>query len=104
MKIIADEDIPYDFVAELDEFDITTVVRAGYGGLKNGALLRTLTGNFDVLITADKNLKHQQNLKRWKIAVIAMPTNNVVEILGFLPETKEALRNLKPGNYVQIGW
>ena len=36
--------------------DVATVVEAGYGGMKNGALLRTAAGNYDVFITVDQNL------------------------------------------------
>lgn len=35
--------------------------RLGWAGLKNGALFQRATGEYDVLITGDRNLEYQQN-------------------------------------------
>ena len=36
---------------------------AGWTGIDNGELLRLAAERFDVLITADRNFEHQQNLR-----------------------------------------
>lgn len=43
--------------------------------MKNGRLLAALEGVYDVLLTADKNLRYQQNLTGRQLAIIELPTN-----------------------------
>ena len=41
--------------------------------MKNGELLKLMSGdNFEALVTVDKNLRHQQSLKRFKIRVFIL--------------------------------
>jgi hypothetical protein len=41
----------------------------GWAGTKNGALLRLVEREFDVFLTNDQNLEHQQNLKQFDLAI-----------------------------------
>ncbi len=46
------------------EFEVKTVVEMNWSGLKNGNLMKVaVEENFDVLLTIDKNLEFQQNIK-----------------------------------------
>jgi hypothetical protein len=45
-----------DLKRDLAGHEVATVVEAGFGGLENGPLLRAAAGNYDVLITVDRNL------------------------------------------------
>ena len=62
MKLLLDECVVRDLKKDLAEHDVSTVVEAGFGGLENGQLLRAAAGNYDVLITVDRNLPFQQNI------------------------------------------
>jgi len=53
-KVLLDENLPRDLAAALPEFEVWTVGRAGWGGIKNGELLRRASAEFDVFVTADK--------------------------------------------------
>jgi len=44
----------------------------GLKGLKNGELLRLASGAFDVFVTADQNLEHQQNIASLPLAVVVL--------------------------------
>jgi hypothetical protein len=48
-------------------------------GRRNGELLQLAAAQFDVLLTADQNLAHQQNLGDLPIAVVVLvaPTNRL---------------------------
>ena len=50
--------------------DCQTVREAGLSGRENGELLAVADKKFDVLLTIDKNIRHQQNLAGKKIAVL----------------------------------
>ena len=48
----------------------------GWGGLKNGDLLREAEGQFEAFISTDQNLKYQQRVLGRKLAIIVLPTND----------------------------
>jgi hypothetical protein len=74
----------------------------GWRGIKNGELLDLMTGNFQVLITADKNLPFQQNLKKRKISAIVLPANDVPAVVELLPEIEQALATIAPGESIEL--
>ena len=94
MKILLDECVTKKLEAQLSEFEVYTVTQLGWGGIKNGKLLTLCTeNNFDVLLTIDKNLIYQQNLKKYKIsiAVLNTITSKIGEISQFIPSLKAQL-------------
>lgn len=74
----------------------------GWAGVTNGELLQKAEGAFDVLITADKKLRHQQNFTGRKIGVIVLPTNRIPDVILLIPAIDEALRAVLPGSIVEI--
>jgi predicted nuclease of predicted toxin-antitoxin system len=62
MRLLLDECVPKRLKRELRGHDVLTVQDAGWAGVKNGALLRVAEGSFDVLLTVDQGVEHQQNL------------------------------------------
>ena len=55
---------------------MTTVQECGWAGIQNGELVEKADGPFDALITADRQLRYQQNLKNRRLAIVELPTNN----------------------------
>ena len=77
-----------------------TVPRRGWAGIKNGDLLRLAEKEFDAFIAIDRKLPTQQDLTKFKIAVLLIRagTNRledirplVSELLQKLPEAKASL-------------
>lgn len=66
--------------------------------MKNGALLRLASAEFDALITVDKNIPHQQNLAQLPIAVVILDafSNELIYLLPLVSRLLQALPNLKP--------
>jgi hypothetical protein len=62
-------------------------------------------GSFDVLLTADRNLEHQQNLTTLPISVVVLvaPTNRIESLAPLVPELLELLKALPPRRLVRIG-
>jgi hypothetical protein len=71
-------------------------------GIKNGELLRLVSAEFDVFITSDKNLKHQQNLSALELSVILLPSNQVPIVKALLPQIDDALTNIGLHDFVEI--
>jgi hypothetical protein len=78
---------------------------AKLSGLKNGALLAAAeTAGFDVLITTDQGIPHQQNLNlsRISILILCASTNRLVDLKRLIPAVLLALDSIKPGQVSRI--
>jgi hypothetical protein len=71
-------------------------------GTENGALLARASEEFDVFVTVDRNLRHQQNLSKFRLAVIVLLTrnNNYEELQHFTPKILAALTTISVGDLV----
>jgi hypothetical protein len=99
MRIILDENIPLPLVGWLASHEVTGVHAAGWAGLGNGELLRKIDGVFDLFITADKNLRYQQNLASRKIAILELPTNRLGLLTPLRIRIETEIASIKPGEY-----
>jgi hypothetical protein len=81
------------------------VFEAGWAGVKNGALLRAAEGLFEVLLTVDQGIEHQQNLTGLRIGVVIMvaPSNDIDDLHPLLPSVVEALGRIQPGQIIRVG-
>jgi hypothetical protein len=61
---------------------VRTARESGFAGYKNGQLIEAAEGKFDLLITADKNLRYQQNLASRMLSILLLSTNkrSVIEL------------------------
>jgi len=75
---------------------------AKFKGTKNGDLISAAEGQFDVLITADKNLRYQQQLKNRKLAIVELPFNSWNRLCPMTATIQAALNAIQPGQYVEI--
>ena len=102
MRIILDENLPRPLKTIFPGHTVTTVQEEGLAGTVNGALLARLEGQFDVFITADKNLRYQQNLSERKLAILELPTNRLPLLRPLFPRIAAAVESITPSAYVQI--
>jgi hypothetical protein len=75
MRVLLDENLPVQLGRELRGHDVRSVSDLKWAGIDNGALLRRMEGEFDVLITADKNIYAQRNLSGKTLSILVVPTN-----------------------------
>ncbi len=65
MRILLDECVPQRLGRELTGHAVQTVPQQGWSGKKNGELLGLMAAaGFEVLLTVDQGIPHQQNLPR----------------------------------------
>lgn len=88
MKLLLDENLPKRLKKHFLEHEIFTVREKGWNSKKNGELLELmLDENFDVLLTFDKNLEHQQNFEKYPLTVfVLIAENNTYLMLSKLIE------------------
>jgi len=102
MKIIIDECVPHIVKKRLPQRGIKTVQEMGWTGIKNGELLKLVEADFEVFITSDKNLRHQQNLQNRKFAIFLLPSNQVPIVENLLPRIDEELEKIKSGDFIEL--
>ena len=105
MKILLDECLPRRLVRDLHPHLVTTVPREGWAGIKNGALLRRVIPAFDVFITLDSNLVHQQNLDGVDLCVITLHAadSRYETLQPLVTEILDAVAASRPGTVVDLG-
>lgn len=102
MRILLDECTPRVLKRRLTGRDVSTAQEMGWVGLKNGELLEAAEGRFEVFITADKNLRFQQNLAGRRLAVVLLPGNRVPIVEALAPAVEAALDAIREGDFVEI--
>lgn len=90
MRILLDECIPKKPGPFLSGHDVTTVVSAGWKGMKNGELLARMSADFDVFISVDRNIAFQQNLKNLPLLALLFGAENIAYFLCY-PDDPEKL-------------
>ena len=102
MKILLDESVPRLLKLRLSQLEISTVQAMGWAGIRNGELLRRAEAQFDVFVTADQNLRHQQNLSGRTLAILILPSNQVPVVVQLLPQIEAMLATIRPGTVVEV--
>ena len=102
MKVLMDECVPTPLRKVLSNHEFSTIDDLGWKGIKNGALVAKAAGQFDALITADKNLRYQQNLPQRSMAVLELPTPHWPTLRQHVAEIQRAMDALKPNDYVTL--
>ena len=100
-----DENLDWRLRRDLPGHTVESVPLLGWAGIENGALLRRAERDeFNVLITMDSNLPHQQDLGKFKIAVVALraPSNRLADTRPLMPKVLKALQSIRPGTLTVI--
>lgn len=99
MRILLDECVPWPMHKLLVGHECTTAQKRGWGGIKNGDLLRLAEGDFDLFITSDQNIRYQQNLAGRRIPVLELSTNDLRRIFAAAVEIQAAVPAIRPGEF-----
>ena len=101
MKVLLDECLPIDLRHHLPGHEVHSADWAGFKGLKNGELLHVAEdAGYDVLLTIDQGIPHQQNLpaeRRMAILIVHARTNQLEDLLLEVIGILKALADIRPG-------
>ena len=105
MRVLLDECVPRRLKRDLVGHDVRTAPEMGWASKRNGELLRLAEHEFDVFLTVDRKLQHQQNLSTFRIAIIVMlaRTNTLLDLRPLIPDVLQTLFTVKPGQAVVVG-
>jgi hypothetical protein len=103
MKVLLDESVPQKLRLLIEGHTVIAVAFQGWSGSKNGALFTAEdeTG-FDLFITADQEIRYQQNLAGRRLALLVLSTNNWDCIKAGVAPILAPIASVKPGSYAQV--
>lgn len=104
MRILFDQGTPAPLRRALAGHEVSTAFELGWSNLENGDLLRAAEARFEVFVTTDQNLRHQQNLSGRQLAILVLPTTNWLELQRHQDEVASAARSMQPGEYRELRW
>ena len=105
MRVLLDECVPKRLGRELTGHAVRTVPQEGWSGKKNGELLRLMSAaGFEVLLTVDQGIRHQQNLQAAGVAVVVMfgASNQLADLAPLMPDVLIALNTIQADDVVEI--
>jgi predicted nuclease of predicted toxin-antitoxin system len=105
MRILLDECLPRKLRPFLRGHNSLTVQQAGFAGKKNGALLLAAAeAEFDVLITVDNGIPHQQNTTSLPLAILIIQarSNHLPDLVPLIPSILAALDRIQPGGIARV--
>jgi len=104
MRILIDECLNWRICRALSGHYCASVQKMGWGGLRNGELLKKAERDFDVFITGDLNLSFQQAVSTFDIAVVILhsASTQLHHTLPLMPKVLDILSTLKPREVADI--
>jgi predicted nuclease of predicted toxin-antitoxin system len=104
VRILLDESLPRPLGRLLPGHEVRTVAQMGWTGSRNGPLLELAARDFDLLLTADQNLEHQQNVRALPIAVAVLvaESNRMESLRPLVPELLRVLPTLRRGDLIRV--
>lgn len=104
MRILIDECLDWRLCRALQDHHCVSIHKMGWGGLTNGMLLEKAQENFDVFLTGDRNLTFQQNVTRFRVAVIVLEARStrLVDTIQLMPQVLRIVTGVRPGEVVRV--
>ncbi|MSV31957.1 MAG: hypothetical protein EXQ57_05495 [Bryobacterales bacterium] len=103
MLTLLDENLPHSLRRLLKGHDVRTAAYQGWAGLTNGALLKAAEdAGFEVIVTADRGIRYQQNRRNSRVALIVLSDNDESVITSNADAILAAMRMAQPGAIVWV--
>lgn len=103
-RVLFDENMPRKLRRDLPEFFIRTAQEQGWSAFQNGDLLRRAAQDFDVLVTIDQRMRHQQNVPLLNIGVVVIEIadTRLVHLRKLVPQIREAIMRVLSGEVAVV--
>jgi hypothetical protein len=102
-RVILDEGVAIEVAQRLPGHDVTNVHEQGWDSIQNGRLLALIEkAGFDVFITCDKNLEHQNSMRLRPFAVLLLSTNHWPTMEPNLHRIAPTLETAQPGEVTRV--
>lgn len=103
MRILFDQATPVPIRAYLTGHLVSTAFQMGWDRLKNGELLTAAEqAGFELFLTADKNMRYQQNLAARTIAIVVLGQQQWPHVQPHIQRVIDAVNASMPGGFTEI--
>ena len=103
MKVLFDQGTPVPLRRHLADHRVETAYERGWSNLRNGALLdRAEAEGFELLVTTDQSLRHQQNLDARRLLVLVLMSTSWPRIEACADRIVAAIERIAPGECVEV--
>jgi hypothetical protein len=103
MLVLFDHSTPAPLTSYLIGHTVTEARDRGWDRLSNGDLLAEAErAGFDILLTADKNIRHQQNLSGRRLAIVVLSTPQWPVVRLHIERIAAAVNAAAPGSYTEV--
>lgn len=103
MKVLLDENLDHRLRKNLGAHEVFTASYKGWDGFKNGKLLQVAEDDgFEIFLTGDQTVCHEQNLSGRRLAVVALSSVEWRIVKNHLPRIVAALENAVPGSFQAV--
>ena len=103
MLILFDHGTPRSIARSLKGHVIVEAIERGWSRLSNGALLKVAEdAGFDLLLSTDKNIQYQQNLKDRRIAIVILGNSQRPAVMRHVDRVIAAVNAATPGSFVEV--
>ena len=103
MRVLFDQGTPAPLRTYLTDHEVSTAHEMGWSTLQNGQLMRAAESEgFEVVVTTDQNLQHQQNLMQFKLAFVVLSTTSWPRIQKVGNMIVEAVQNAELGKVLVV--
>lgn len=102
-RLLLDHNLPRPMARMLDQFNVRTTADEGWATLVNGKLLEAAEREgFDVFLSGDQNLRHQQRVTGRTLAIVVLSSNAWPVIQQSPAPIIQAVVNAMPGSYTGV--
>jgi len=103
MLVLFDQSTPAPLRVHLKAHTVTEARDRGWDRLVNGDLLDAAEASgFEVFLTADKNLRYQQNLAGRRIAIVVIGNAQWRVLQHYVDRVVSAVDAATPGSYAEV--
>jgi len=103
MLILFDHGTPRSIARWLHGHVVVEAIARGWDTLANGALLKAAEeAGFDLLLSTDKNIRYQQNLKDRQIAIVILGNPQRPAVHRHIDRVVAAVNAATPGSYTEV--
>jgi len=105
MKILLDHCLNWRLKRSFPLHDVLSAGEMGWERLTNGNLLATAAHEgFEILLTVDRNMVHQQNPRHLPISVmlIVVVSNEIHNVLPLVPRIEREIARMMPRTVIEI--
>jgi hypothetical protein len=103
MLILFDNGTPAPLRYALEGHVVVEAIEQGWDRLTNGELIEAAeAAGFELLLTTDKNMRYQQNLKGRKLAFVVIGNQQWPTLRRYVERVVAAVNAATPGSYAEV--